>query len=106
MNTIPGVNCIQPAFPHCKLQQSGGTKKPFLTLNNIETNKIIKKRKMNLSYVTHHDMLQIKFLIVNILLTLISSSAFNTEKFMSQFLQHLSNETIRIFPAYAVRMPF
>ena len=80
MNTIPGVNCIQPAFPHCKLQQSGGTKKP-LKLNNIETNKIIKKRKMNLSYVTHH-MLQIKFLIVNILLTLISSSAFNTEKFV------------------------
>ena len=81
MNTIHGVNCIQPAFPHCELQQSGGTKKPFLTLNNIETNKIIKKRKMNLSYVTHH-MLQIKFLIVNILLTLISSSAFNTEKFV------------------------
>ena len=81
MNTIPGVNCIQPAFPHYKLQQSGGTKKP-LKLNNIETNKIIKKRKVNLSYVTHHDMSQIKFLIVNILLTLISSSAFSTEKFV------------------------
>ena len=79
MNTIPCVNCIQPAFPHYKLQQSGGTKKPLKL--NIETNKIIKKRKMNLSYVTHH-MLQIKFLIVNILLTLISSSAFSTEKFV------------------------
>ena len=34
-------------------------------------------------------------------LTLILLSAFNTEKVMQQFLQHLSNGTIQIFPAYA-----
>ena len=49
----------------------------------------------------------IKVLNVNILLpTLISSSAFDTGKFMLQFLQQRSNETIRMFPAYSVSMSF
>ena len=50
---------------------------------------------------------QIKVLNVNILLlTSISSSAFNTVKFMQQFLQHLSNGTIQFFPAYDVHILF
>ena len=60
-----------------------------------ETNKITKKQsKMNLTLMICY--IQIK------VLTLISSSAFNTENFMKQILQQLSNGTIQIFPAYAV----
>ena len=40
-----------------------------------------------------------------LLLTLISSSALNIEKFMWQFLQHLLNGIIQIFPTYSVSMP-
>ena len=55
LNTITGVNCIQSVFPHYKLQQPEVTKKKnekkTITLNNIETNKINKKRKMDLTLV-------------------------------------------------------
>ena len=57
MLNITGVNCIQPVFPQCKLQQSNVTNKKITTMNNIETNKINKKQsKMNLN---SHDMLHI-----------------------------------------------
>ena len=74
-----------------------------MTLNNIETDKISKKSKLNLT----HDMLHIdQSLNVNILLlTLSSSSAVNTEKPTQQFLAHLLIGTIRIFPAYSVTIP-
>ena len=45
LNTITGVKFIQSVFSHCKLHQSEVTKKRLLTINNIETNKINKKRK-------------------------------------------------------------
>ena len=44
---MTGANRIQSVFPQCKRQQFEVTKKRLLTLNNIETNKINKKRKMN-----------------------------------------------------------
>ena len=53
LNTINGVNCIQSVFPYSKLQQPEVTKKRLLTLNNIETNKINKKRKI--SHMLHID---------------------------------------------------
>ena len=78
LNTITGENCVQSVFPYCKLQQSEVTKKQLRTLNNIETNKINKKRKTLMICYT-----EIKVFSVNILLlTLISSSAFNTEELM------------------------
>ena len=79
---ITDVNCIQSVFPHCELKESEVTKKRLLTLNNIETNKTNKKQnKVNLTLMICYT--QIKVLNVKILLiTLLSSSAFNTEKFM------------------------
>ena len=53
-------------FPHCKLQQSEVTKKQLLTLNNIEINKINKKRKMNLTLMICYT--EIKVLNVNIII--------------------------------------
>ena len=51
LNTITSANCIQSVFPHCKLQQSEVTTKRLLTQKNMETNKINKKRKMNLTLI-------------------------------------------------------
>ena len=70
LNSINGANCIQSVFPHCKRQQSEVTKNRLMTLSNIETNKISKKRKMNLN---SHDMLHID----QILKCEYSSSNFN-----------------------------
>ena len=51
------------------------------TLNNIKTNKINKKRKMNLTLMICYTKIKVSNANI-ILLTLVSSSAFNTEKFM------------------------
>ena len=48
---ITGVNCIQSAFPQCKLQQSKVTNKTITNTKNIKTNKINKKQKMNLTHM-------------------------------------------------------
>ena len=78
--------------------------KRLLRLRNIEINNINKDQsKINLTHMTRYTY--IKVLNVNIILTLISLSAFNTAKFMEQFLQHHSRGTIRIFPAYSVCIP-
>ena len=81
LNAITGINCIQSVFPQSKLQQSKVKNKMITGTKNIETNKINKKQsKMNLTLMICYT--QIKVLNVNILLTLISPSTFNTEKLM------------------------
>ena len=83
------INCIQSDFRQCKFNNLKQQTKRLLALNNIETNKINKKqRKMNLTHMIFY-----KFLNVNILLTLISSSVFNVAIYVGVFAT-LSNRII------------